>query len=76
MGNDEERQKNSQRQQPDEGSPSTTTAVALVTGRANQRDEKQAKNRTDTWGYDRGNRGQKPQTRHFTEEAEKKQIQT
>lgn len=48
VGNDEERQKNSQRQQPDEGPPSTVTAVALVTGRANQGDEKEAKNRTDT----------------------------
>lgn len=66
MGNDEERQKNSQRQQPDEGPPSTITAVALVAGQANQRDEKQAKNRTDTWSYDRGNRGQKLQTRLFT----------
>lgn len=54
MRNNDQRQKNSQRQQPDERAPSAVAAVAVITGGANQRDEQEAEHRTDTCEQNRG----------------------
>lgn len=48
---DKKCQKDSQRKQPDERPPSAISAVAVVTGWANQRDKQEAKNWTNTCGY-------------------------